>query len=88
MMDPVVGHVNSHIVERNTREAADKLLDERLAAPFTADANDVLYQWDSSRDYDPSPGVERIRPRCSRSIRRTTSETRLKLGSWNANSSA
>jgi homoserine O-acetyltransferase/O-succinyltransferase len=44
-----------------TREAADKLLDERLAAPFTADANDVLYQWDSSRDYDPSPDVERIK---------------------------
>jgi homoserine O-acetyltransferase/O-succinyltransferase len=44
-----------------TREAADKLLDARLAAPFTADANDVVYQWDSSRDYDPSPGVERIK---------------------------
>jgi homoserine O-acetyltransferase len=44
-----------------TREAADKLLDERLAAPSTADANDVLYQWDSSRDYDPSPSVERIK---------------------------
>lgn len=43
-----------------TREAADKLLDERLAAPFPADANDVLYQWESSRDYNPSPGLERI----------------------------
>jgi homoserine O-acetyltransferase len=43
-----------------TREAADKLLDQRLKAPFTADANDVLYQWDSSRDYNPSPGLERI----------------------------
>ena len=43
-----------------TREAADKLLDERLAAPFPADANDMLYQWDSSRDYNPSPGLERI----------------------------
>lgn len=43
-----------------TREAADKLLDARLAAPFTADANDVLYQWDSSRDYDPTPGLDRI----------------------------
>jgi hypothetical protein len=43
-----------------TREAADKLLDERLAAPFTADANDILYQWASSGDYDPSPGLERI----------------------------
>ncbi|MFI5399994.1 MAG: alpha/beta fold hydrolase [SAR324 cluster bacterium] len=43
-----------------TRDAADKLLDSRLAAPFTADANDVLYQWDSSRDYNPAPGLERI----------------------------
>ena len=43
-----------------TRELADKLLDQRLAAPVTADANDFLYQWDSSRDYDPSPGLERI----------------------------
>jgi len=43
-----------------TREKADRLLDERLAAPFTADANDVLYQWDSSRDYNPAPGLERI----------------------------
>jgi homoserine O-acetyltransferase/O-succinyltransferase len=43
-----------------TREAADKLLNDRLAAPFTADANDVLYMWDSSRDYNPSSGLERI----------------------------
>jgi homoserine O-acetyltransferase/O-succinyltransferase len=43
-----------------TREAADKYLDERLAAPFAADANDALYQWAASADYDPSPGLERI----------------------------
>lgn len=43
-----------------TRELADKLLDERLAAPPPPDANDALYQWDSSRDYDPSAGLERI----------------------------
>jgi homoserine O-acetyltransferase len=43
-----------------TREAADKLLDDRLAAPFKADANDFLYQWDASRDYNPAPGLERI----------------------------
>jgi homoserine O-acetyltransferase len=43
-----------------TREKADKLLDERLAAPLTADANDTLYQWESSGDYDPSPGLARI----------------------------
>ena len=44
-----------------SRAAADKLLDGRLAAPFTADANDFLYQWDSSRDYNPAPQLERIR---------------------------
>ena len=43
-----------------TRELADKLLEQRMSAPFTADANDVLYQWDSSRDYNPSGGLERI----------------------------
>jgi homoserine O-acetyltransferase len=43
-----------------TREAADKLLDARLAAPFAADANDILYQWDSSRDYTAGPGLEKI----------------------------
>jgi homoserine O-acetyltransferase/O-succinyltransferase len=43
-----------------TRERADKLLDQRLGAPFTADANDVLYQWESSRDYNPSAGLERV----------------------------
>jgi len=43
-----------------TREKADQLLDQRLAAPFTADANDTLYQWDSSRDYNASNGLERI----------------------------
>ena len=44
-----------------TRAAADKLVDARLAAPLTADANDFLYQWDSSRDYDASPQLDRIR---------------------------
>ena len=43
-----------------TRETADKLLDTRLAAPQSGDANDILYQWDSSRDYDPSPGLAKI----------------------------
>lgn len=44
-----------------TREKADKVLDDRLAAPFTADANNFLYQWDASRDYNPAPGLERVR---------------------------
>ena len=43
-----------------TRALADKLLDARLAALTKADANDYLYQWDASRDYNPAPGLERI----------------------------
>jgi homoserine O-acetyltransferase len=43
-----------------TRAQADKLLEQRLAAPFTADANDTLYQWESSGDYDAAPGLARI----------------------------
>jgi homoserine O-acetyltransferase/O-succinyltransferase len=43
-----------------TRENADKLVDARLAAPFPADANDWLWQWGSSADYDPSADLEKI----------------------------
>jgi homoserine O-acetyltransferase len=44
-----------------THEAADKLVTDRLAAPFPLDTNDVLYMWDASRDYNPAPGLERIK---------------------------
>jgi homoserine O-acetyltransferase len=43
-----------------TREKADKLVDARLAAPMTVDANDFLWQWGSSADYDAAPGLEKI----------------------------
>lgn len=35
-------------------------MDERLAAPMIADANDYIYQWDASRDYDAAPNLEKI----------------------------
>ena len=41
-------------------EKADKMVEDQLALPVTADANDYLYQWESSRDYDPSQGMEKI----------------------------
>ncbi|MEJ0077939.1 MAG: alpha/beta fold hydrolase [Alphaproteobacteria bacterium] len=44
-----------------TGAQADKLVDERLAAPFSADANDFLYAWESSKGYDPEPGLEKIK---------------------------
>jgi hypothetical protein len=71
-----------------TREAADKLLDERLAAPFKADANDVLYQWTLLATAIRRLMSSTSRPQCSRSIRRTTSEIRRNRTSWTANSSA
>ena len=43
-----------------TRGQADKLVDTRLAAPATSDANDFLWQWGSSADYDASPDLEKI----------------------------
>jgi homoserine O-acetyltransferase len=43
-----------------TAEKADKMVDDRLAAPITADANDFIYQWQASHDYNPSSGLERI----------------------------
>jgi homoserine O-acetyltransferase len=44
-----------------TREAADAYIRERIdrAIPAT-DANDLIYQLDASRNYDPWPGLERI----------------------------
>ncbi len=41
-------------------KAGDALIAQRLAAPFRGDANDTLYQWESSADYDPSSGLEKI----------------------------
>ena len=43
-----------------TREKADQLIDQRLAQPIDADANDLLYQYEASRDYDPAPQLDRI----------------------------
>jgi homoserine O-acetyltransferase len=40
---------------------ADKLVDDRLAAPVTADANDFIYQWGSSADYTAMPGLSKIK---------------------------
>ena len=46
-----------------TAALANKLLDDRLKALSGADTNDFLYAWDSSRDYDPEPRLDRIKAR-------------------------
>jgi homoserine O-acetyltransferase len=44
-----------------TREQADKYLDDFMRTRLAqTDANDMLYALDSSRDYDPSPNLEKI----------------------------
>jgi homoserine O-acetyltransferase len=44
-----------------TRDAADKELDDYFKARFAGlDANDLLYQVNASRNYDPSPQLDKI----------------------------
>ena len=43
-----------------TREKADKIVFDQLNAPYNRDANDILYQWESSDDYNSEPGLDRI----------------------------
>jgi homoserine O-acetyltransferase len=45
-----------------TRDAADEFVKKYMERELAAlDANDLLYQVSASRDYDPSPGLEKIR---------------------------
>jgi len=47
--------------EGPTLADADRVLDNYVANYIkTADANDVLYYFEASRDYDPGPGLEKI----------------------------
>jgi homoserine O-acetyltransferase len=46
-----------------TRAKADELVDKRLAARVTIDANDLIYAYEASRDYDPAPHLEKIKAR-------------------------
>jgi homoserine O-acetyltransferase len=46
-----------------SRAAAEALLDQRLAQPGPSDANDLIYMYEASRDYDPEPLLGRIKAR-------------------------
>jgi homoserine O-acetyltransferase len=45
-----------------TRAKADALLEKRLTRA-TSDANNLIYAYDASRDYDPAPHLEKIKAR-------------------------
>ncbi|SRR5258706_82621 len=43
------------------RDAADKWYEDQIASRVAStDANDMLYQYNASREYDPSPNLEKI----------------------------
>jgi homoserine O-acetyltransferase len=45
-----------------TRDAADKFYESRVTSGVArTDANDMLYQFDASREYNPFPNLERIK---------------------------
>ena len=54
------GGTLAYQMQAPTAVAADKIVDERLAVAVTADANDFIYQWEASHDYNPGPGLEKI----------------------------
>lgn len=54
------GGTLAYQMQAPTAAQADKLVDDQLALPVTADANDYIYQWEASHDYDTSADMEKI----------------------------
>ncbi|PID79628.1 MAG: hypothetical protein CSB19_02100 [Clostridiales bacterium] len=46
-----------------TRRKADALIARQQEKTHAADANDELYWWEASRDYDPAPNIKQIKAR-------------------------
>lgn len=56
------GSTKQLYLEAPTQEATDRLFDRMVQQRMqNTDANDLLYAWDASRDYDPAPGLQNIR---------------------------
>lgn len=55
-----IGGTLAYQQQAPTAAKADKIVDERLATPITPDANDFVYQWDSSHDYNAAEKLEGI----------------------------
>jgi homoserine O-acetyltransferase/O-succinyltransferase len=54
------GGTLAYQMQAPTAAQADKMVDDQLALPVTADANDYIYQWEASHDYDASADMEKI----------------------------
>jgi homoserine O-acetyltransferase len=57
------GGTLAYQMQAPTAAKADAIVDGRLATPITADANDFIYQWEASHDYNPSADLEKITAR-------------------------
>lgn len=55
-----IGGTLAYQSQAPTAAKADKIVDERLAMPITADANDFVYQWESSHNYNAGEKLEAI----------------------------
>ncbi|MBH5402399.1 alpha/beta fold hydrolase [Bradyrhizobium sp. CNPSo 4010] len=55
-----IGGTLAYQSQAPTAAKADKIVDDRLATPITADANDFVYQWEASHDYNASEKLEAI----------------------------
>jgi homoserine O-acetyltransferase len=55
-----IGGTLAYQSQASTAAKADKIVDERLATPVTADANDFIYQWEASHDYNAADKLEGI----------------------------
>lgn len=55
-----IGGTLAYQSQAPTAAKADKIVDERLATPVTADANDFIYQWEASHDYNAADRLEQI----------------------------
>lgn len=55
-----IGGTLAYQQQAPTAAKADKIVDQRLATPITADANDFVYQWESSHDYNAGEKLEQI----------------------------
>ena len=56
-----IGGTLAYQTQAPTSAAADALVTARMGGPMPADANDFLFQWESSRDYDPAAQLGRIK---------------------------
>ncbi|MBW7975090.1 alpha/beta fold hydrolase [Bradyrhizobium sp. BR 10289] len=55
-----IGGTLAYQQQAPTAAKADKIVDERLATPITTDANDFVYQWEASHDYNAADKLAQI----------------------------